>query len=366
MTTLDFSTLQTIPRLLVEATLKPVQGERFQPTGFADLGAARFTLSDGTDMLLVESAQSVANRLEAAVWDEAKGDLIGALRGLPYVRVTVKSKSGLLGVTTTLQESHRLNSAYLWSLSADPGLEAFRQSLSTAVGVKIRKTKTEKANSAEGAGAAELNGILDQRKIARGLFHYDPNTVLHGAFLEKIDGRLRLPRALSGFIEARNVRVAESGGVKNDRVDPSGDSAQGFANVPFHRTEFVAESITAFFNLDLALIRGYGLGNEATDLLIALALLKVRLFLENGLRLRTACDLDVVGAPRVTRPSEFILPSTEALLQALPNTIAACGSLLAAPAITDVSGTYEKKAKKASATAVSGDHDDAEDEEREE
>ncbi len=346
MTNLDFSALRSAPRLLVEASLKPVQGERFQPTGFADLGAARYTLTDGTDMLLVESAQSVANRLEAAVWDDAKADLIDALHGLPYVRVAVNTKNGSLGTTTTLQESHRLNSAYLWSLTADKNLETFQQSLSAAVGVKIRKSKKDKAKEAEGEGGDEPTGILDMRKIARGLFKFDPNTVLHGAFLEKIDGRLRLARALSGFIEARKARVAESGGVKNDRVDPSGDSGQGFANVPFHRTEFVADSITAYFSLDLALLRGYGLGNDATDLLTALALLKMRRFLENGLRLRTACDFDVIGDLRVTRPAGLILPTTEALLAAMPSYITACKELFATPAITEVSGTYEKKSKK--------------------
>ncbi len=35
-----FSSLQNEPRLLIEAELKPVQGSRFQPTGFPDLGAA--------------------------------------------------------------------------------------------------------------------------------------------------------------------------------------------------------------------------------------------------------------------------------------------------------------------------------------
>ena len=71
-----FSELQGVPRLLLEAVLKPVQGERFQPTGFADLGPARYQLPDGTEMLLVESAQSVANRLEAVCWDEITGQLI--------------------------------------------------------------------------------------------------------------------------------------------------------------------------------------------------------------------------------------------------------------------------------------------------
>ena len=35
-----FDKLKDAPRLLMEARLKPLQGERFQPTGFADLGPA--------------------------------------------------------------------------------------------------------------------------------------------------------------------------------------------------------------------------------------------------------------------------------------------------------------------------------------
>ena len=42
-----FPQLQRVSRLLMEAELKPVQGERFQPTGFADLGPARYQLPDG-------------------------------------------------------------------------------------------------------------------------------------------------------------------------------------------------------------------------------------------------------------------------------------------------------------------------------
>ncbi len=51
-------------RILMEVDLKPVQGSRFQPTGFPDLGVASYELADGTSMLLVESAQSMGNRLE--------------------------------------------------------------------------------------------------------------------------------------------------------------------------------------------------------------------------------------------------------------------------------------------------------------
>ncbi len=108
---------------------------------------------------------------------------------------------------------------------------------------------------------------------------------------------MRLPRALTAFIEAEGVTVAASGGVKNDAVNPSGDTAKGFGNVPFHRDEY-SGSITAFFNLDLALIRGFGLGADVETMLIAIALFKIQRFLRDGLRLRTACDLEIVGELR--------------------------------------------------------------------
>ena len=57
-------------------------------------------------------------------------------------------------------------------------------------------------------------------------------------------GRLRVARALSAFIEADGVRVAASGGVKNDHVNPSGDTRAGFGNAPFARDEYTADRIT--------------------------------------------------------------------------------------------------------------------------
>ena len=92
---------------------------------------------------------------------------------------------------------------------------------------------------------------------------YDVNSLLHGVFLAKKElagGRLRVARALSAFVEADNVQVAPSGGVKNDHVNPSGVTKDGFGNVPFARDEYTAKPITLYVNLDLVQIRGYGLG----------------------------------------------------------------------------------------------------------
>ena len=39
---LDLSALSNAPRLLIQAKLKPLQGTRFQPTGFPEIGAAQY------------------------------------------------------------------------------------------------------------------------------------------------------------------------------------------------------------------------------------------------------------------------------------------------------------------------------------
>lgn len=296
---LDFTALNNAPRLLIQATLKPAQGTRFQPTGFPEIGAAQYDGPDGEPMLLVESAQSVANRLEAVCWDGVGNDWVDELKGLSVIRVLNQDGKPL---TNSVLESHRINSPYI---------------------LEGKDTTVHDLLKAELADMEE--GIVDLRKLAATLLRLDVNALLHGVFLAKKDlagGRLRLPRALSGFIEAKGVKVAASGGVKNDSVNPKGDTAKGFGNVPFSRDEFVSPEITAFFNLDLAQLRGYGFPPAIFDLLVAIALFKVQRFLATGLRLRTACDLDCQSV-QVTRPNGYELPDLATLAAALPTMIAA-------------------------------------------
>lgn len=323
---IDYAKLDREPRLLLEAKLKPLQGVRFQPTGFADLGAARYTLPDGTEMLLVESAQSVANRMELACWDLATNTWIGELKGLPYIRVTREGGSEL---TNSILEAHRINSEYIMG-SEDT---SFRTKFTNEIGYSP-------------------GSPVDWKKFHLALFRYDPCSLIHGCFLEEIGGRLRVTRALSGFIEARNVSAAESGGVKNNRVEPELKGGEG--NVPYHRTEFVAESIAAYFNLDLALLRGYGLDEPAKTLLIALSLFKIQRFLSTGLRLRTACDLGIRSPLEITHSANAIdIPSETALLNECKNLISDCRDrkLFADPDITLMKYKPGKKKKKEPAEA---------------
>jgi len=327
MTTLNFSSLKNETRLLMQADLKPLQGERFQPTGFPDLGAARYTLADGTEMLTVESAQSVANRMELASCKDDKRTLSDCLSGLPFVQSVYQDEP----LTTSYLEAHRLSSPYLLN-------DDWAAKLSDEMQLR---------------DDFQLNDQL----ITATIFKYDPASLLHGVWLSLKEyknyfsgGRVRLARVLSGFIEARNVRVAENGGTKFDknaaRMTESGNAETGFGTIPFHRTEFVGD-IIAYFNLDLSLLRGYGLPTEAVDLLTALALFKVQGFLVRGLRLRTACDLEVKDALQVKRPAGYTLPTLIELEAALPGLIAACSQkgLFAKPAITTVAYTPKKAPK---------------------
>jgi CRISPR-associated protein Csb1 len=274
-----FPKLESIPRILMESDLQPVQGHRFQSTGFPDLGPARYQAPDGTEMLLVESAQSVANRMEAVCWDPVKKELIDTLKGLPYVSVTGPNEDEL---TNSVLEAHRINSEYIM-YAKSPLREAFESE------IEYRK-----------------DAPVDWHKFYRALLKYDPNSLIHGCFLEEIAGRLRVPRALTGFVEASLVGAVESGGVKFNIVQP--ELKEGKGHVPYHRTEFTAGRITAYFNVDLELIRSFGLGQSATDLLIAVSFFKITQFLEKGLRLRTACDLRETDELKIVAPDGFEIP----------------------------------------------------------
>jgi CRISPR-associated protein Csb1 len=281
-------------------------------------------------MLLVESAQSVANRLEKTCLDGDGPDINPELTGLPYIAATLTGATVEAIRTSSLIEPHRLASPYF--LRTDFG-------------------KTKLASEM----AYTTKGPLNWKKIYATLFKYDPNCLIHGVFLSLLgDGRVRVPRAVTGFIEAENVKQVVSGGVKNSPVDPTGeiqvkDKSEKpgvYSNVPYARVEYVAEKIVAYFNLDTGLIRSYGLGREATELLITVALLKLRRFLSTDLRLRTACNFEVDGDVRVVSPDGFAVPSETDLLSDAKRLIPECKAKFADPAVTELSVSVKVVVKK--------------------
>ena len=149
-----------------------------------------------------------------------------------------------------------------------------------------------------------MAGVVNLRKLAAVCFKYDPNSLVHGVFLEKIAGRLRHPRALSAFIEASGVGRADSGGVKFDRALPKPKSGRRGRegrlrqrSLPPHRVHRQDHHrvLQPRPRPDSRLRPGRR-RHEAAD---RASLWKVRRFLDSNMRLRTACELELVGRREV-------------------------------------------------------------------
>lgn len=260
----------TNSRTVIKAELAPLAGSLIQPTGFPDLGAAEF----GEGNLLVESAQSMANWLEGTTWDSARNDQVADLSPLPYVRVVSPEGEFL---SSSRLEAHRLASAYIikGEIAGEPGGDWLVGRFGLAKGKP-----------------------LDNRAVARACFALDPVSLVHGVFFAQKSWpwQPKIARAVTSFIEASGAKAVVSGGVKRDMVNneaKDGATAEGYGTVPHHRVEYTAENITAYFTIDLAQFRSYGLSEPATALLEALAEFEIASLLDTGLRLRTRCDLVV-------------------------------------------------------------------------
>jgi CRISPR-associated protein Csb1 len=330
MSVLNLESLKSENRILFAVKLKPVLGDRFQPTGFPSLGAAQYKTAAG-QKLLVESAQSMANRMEVTCWDSVRNAPVDDLEGISHVAVTRGGKF----LTDSMLESHRINSPYLLEGKDKTFIDLLKKEL----------------------GGLDI-GPIDRKRLAEILFKYDVGSLIHGVFLAKSElagGRLRIARAVSAFIEASQVEVAASGGVKNDHVNPSGDTKSGFGNVPFARDEYVAEEINCYINLDLAQVRGYGLDPKATELLVLLSLYRIRKMLDGDMRLRTACDLEPVDKDNfmAMRPSGFALPSLSDLSAAVKQAITNCKDMMVQTTVK-----FEDDMKKAKEVKETTDSDD--------
>ncbi|MDV6011657.1 type I-U CRISPR-associated RAMP protein Csb1/Cas7u [Haloechinothrix sp. LS1_15] len=305
-------------RVIYDADLAPVPGSTFQPTGFPDIGAATFTRYDGdgnqVDSLLVESVQSMANRLESTAWDAAGQRPVETVRGLPWVRV-VRDGTGEF-LTSSRLEAHRLASPFVHKASLD-GRSMFDE---------IR----------ERLGLAQ-DTPLNRTAMARAVAELDPFCLIHGVFFSQKEwwGQPKFSRAVSAVIEAHHVMRVDSGGRKADHVrhqlsDDFGGTQEGYGSVPFPRTEWTARAIVASFAVDRELLYSYGLPDQVTELLETVALWEIRSLLEGGLRLRTACDLEVLGEVKARRGPE--LPTLETLTERIRELLPQC---------TDVFGNGE-------------------------
>lgn len=305
--------------------LEPAAGSVFQPTGFPDVGAALFErpAEEGEhteECLLVESAQSMANHLEGVGWDAAGQAPTPALAGLPWVRVVAADDGRYL--TSSRVESHRLASAFVKDSTLD--------------GRSMKDVIRERLQ-------LRADTPLDHRAIARGVFALDPLCLVHGVFFAETasvwPGQPKVARAITAIVEATDVRPVNSGGVKRDAVLHSageGTTAKGgYGSIPFHRQEFTARDITLYVSLDRLQLRSYGLGDDAAQLLEAIALWEVRGLLDAGLRLRTACDLLPIEV-------DGDLPAADALAARIADGVTACADRLGDGAPLEVTWTRPK------------------------
>lgn len=301
-------------RDLFDIQLLPAAGSRFQPTGFPDIGPALFERpalnGNGWEKcLLVESAQSMANHLEAKSWDPGAQEPVAALRGLPYVRV-VGTDGRFLSSSRT--EAHRLAGAFVKDGTLD--------------GVDMKTVIRERLGLQD-------DTPLAPREIAVAIFALDPMCLIHGVFFAESakvwPGQPRITRAVTAFVEAHDVKEVISGGVKRDDVrhaigdGDTGGAAEGYGFVPFHRTEWVAREIVLFVSIDLDQIASYGLPAPAEQLLLAAARYEIRALLDHGFRPRTACDLVAKDPEELQR----MLPSLAELEMEIAGLVQACREL---------------------------------------
>lgn len=312
-------------RHIVHAELTPILGSTFQPTGFPDLGAATFTrFEDGKRVpsLLVESVQSMANRLEATAWDDAAREPVAAVSGLPYVRVV---RPGGEFLTSSRLDAHRLASPYVHTstVGGAPMFDEIRRRLGLA-----------------------KDSPHDRRAMALAVAGLDPFCLVHGVFFASKDwwGQPKFSRAVSGVVEAHDVERAISGGRKSDHVrhgldGEKGATSEGFGSVPFHRTEWTAKTIKASFVVDVELLRSYGLPDPVPEVLETLALWEIRSLLDGGLRLRTACDL------ALAKPvDDVLLPDLGTLTGRLADLVPRCRDVFGCGSPLVVEFSPKKKA----------------------
>lgn len=297
--------------------LMPEPSGRFQPTGFADLGAALYDQprpkAEPVKMLLVESVQSMANHLEATGWNALDNRPVEELAGLPWVKVKAESGEYL---TSSRTEAHRLASAFIRNSTL--GSNDFLDILEQRFGLMQDRP-------------------VDQKQLARALFRLDPINLIHGVFfaVKKWPHQPKITRAITAFIEAEDVREVHSGGVKTDDVrrrtsGTTGGSAEGYGMVPFHRVEYTAARTHMHVAMDVGLLQSYGLSRVATELLIAIARWELASLISRQMRLRTACSFRLAGDP----PTAFSDPS--ALAHDISKLASKCPELEGSDPVTEV------------------------------
>ncbi len=283
--------------LVLTATLEPIVGDRFQPAGFPEIGHVIYKAprkDGGTEnVCIVDSAASMANHLESVCQRSAHDlDLVEDLDGLPYLRCVTNTTEGKEPtnerevVVTSLTEGHRIASSYF--LDGVPlrnggakGDDTFEDDLVTRFGIVLPGSSKAHPPPAK------------WWDVFKTIFEADPNSLVHGVLFPQ--WQIKIPRALTAHLEAFGAGRVDRSGVKFDRLGKTTSGQPIFAV-----DDATAESIRATFVLDVSLIRSFGrktggstlgLSDKQQELLVAIALWKIRRLLESPFRYRSGCYL---------------------------------------------------------------------------
>lgn len=306
--------------LVIKASLKPVGDlDRFQPTGFPEIGHVIYDAprADNTTekICIIDSAASMANHLESVCMDGSNSsDLHPDLLGLPYVVCVTHRNFEQEGdsikpavddpfdkaVVTSLTEGHRIASDYF--------LDAFHRRPEWKTGEKKKEKGKEKAVPPHWGGTVFRErlradfGITEVKKdktyfthpedwwkVYETIFRYDPNSLVHGVLFAK--EQIKISRFLTAHQEAFGAARVGSSGVKFDRLGKTLSGQPIFAV-----DEETAQEVRSTFIIDLALLRSYGrksngLSDLQKQLLLGLALWKIKRLLARPFRFRSGCYL---------------------------------------------------------------------------
>jgi len=276
-------------RVIITAKLTISAGAFLQPTGFPDIGPCIYTDSDGNRRCLMESEQSMANRLEA-VCMKSPGHWVDDLRQLPVIEVRDANNCLL---ATNLTEPHRIASSYVLEGKLN--------------GSDVKSILAGKLGLGEGGASWALDGRESLEKL---VFALDPAALLHGfQFVQWKFVGLRQTRLLSARLECLLAEEPEVhyGMVKFDLIEPSSQGEgtnKGQSIAAKSRVVPAKDGIKASFDIDLIGLKNLAVSTPQKRFLLALALWKIGALLSNrasfdarsrqtgpSLRLRADCYL---------------------------------------------------------------------------
>lgn len=304
-------------RVVITASLALTNGRFLQPTGFSDIDACIYRDKEGRRWCLVESEQSMSNRLEA-VCMKSPGVWVDDLKGLPLI--AVRNKAGDL-LATNLTEPHRIASSYI--------LEGKR-----AANGDMRALLEAKLGLQNGGDFWPMDRRADLERL---VFALDPSALLHGfQFVQWKFVGLRQTRLVHARLEAELADEPEVhyGMVKWDAIEPEStreeraNKGQSIAA----KSRIVPKNIIATFEIDVLGLKSLSLEEDQKKFLLGLALWKIGAFLANkpsfdprsratgpSLRLRADCYVTCDGSISWSGNSSKGTTSTKELLGAKPS-----------------------------------------------